>query len=208
LSNSLGRPGAIGPRLTDARSTRRPDRHSQDLVTQSVELLLDDAADREIRAQWDRLGDAGLPTSRRVQPSPSHAPHLTLWAGDLIDPDDDQALPALFADLDLELVIGSVLLFGPRRGSYVLVRSVVASAALLDLQRQVVRTLRTPSYPGFDAGRWSPHVTLARRVGVDQVGPSLSALTGCPPELIARIGSARRWDSDRKQAWSLTGLRP
>ena len=56
-------------------------------MTQSVELLLDNAADTEIRAQWDRLGDAGLPTARRNKPNPSHAPHLTLWAGDLVDAD-------------------------------------------------------------------------------------------------------------------------
>jgi len=173
-------------------------------VTQSVELLLDDAAAAGIRAQWDRLGDAGLPTSRRTTPSPSHAPHVTLWAGDAIEPDDDAALPALFVDLDLELVVGSVMLFGPRRGSYVLVRAVVPSAALLDLQQRVLRTCRTPAYRGFGAGRWSPHVTLARRVVPDRVGPSLVALAGSPPELLARVRSARRWDSDANRAWLLT----
>lgn len=174
-------------------------------MTQSVELLLDEAADAEIRAQWARLGDAGLPTSRRSTPSPSHAPHITLWAGDTIDPEDDAALPRLFTDLDLELAVGSVMLFGPRRGSYVLVRAVVGSAALLDLQQQVVRTLRTPAYPGFAAGRWSPHVTLARRVVGDKVAPSLAALAGSPPELLGRAREVRRWDSDTKRAWPLTG---
>ena len=174
-------------------------------MTQSVELMLDDAADTEIRAQWDRLGDAGLPTARRTEPSPSHAPHLTLWAGDLVDEADEQVLPELFADLDLELVIGGLLLFGPRRGGYVLVRQVVASKGLLDLQRQVVRICRTRAYPGFEAGRWSPHITLARRVGVDRVGPSLAALAGSTPELVAQVRRARRWDSDRKLTWLLTG---
>jgi 2'-5' RNA ligase len=173
-------------------------------LTQSVELLLDGAADVEIRAQWDRLGDAGLPTSRRSTPSPSHAPHITLWAGDTIGPEDDAALPGLVGGLDLELVVGSVMLFGPRRGSYVLVRAVVASAALLELQHQVVRTLRTPAYWGFEPGRWSPHVTLARRVTTEQVGPSLTVLAGCRPELITRVRLVRRWDSDAKRAWDLT----
>ena len=35
-------------------------------MTQSVELLLDEATDTEIRAQWDLLGDSGLPTARRL----------------------------------------------------------------------------------------------------------------------------------------------
>ena len=174
-------------------------------MTQSVELMLDDAADTEIRAQWDRLGDAGLPTARRTEPSPSHAPHLTLWAGDLVDEADEQVLPELFADLDLELVIGGLLLFGPRRGGYVLVRQVVASKALLDLQQRMVRICRTRAYPGFEVGRWSPHITLARRVGVDRVGPSLAALAGSTPELVAQVRRARRWDSDRKLTWLLTG---
>ncbi|HLL63279.1 MAG TPA: 2'-5' RNA ligase family protein [Propionibacteriaceae bacterium] len=173
-------------------------------MTQSVELLLDEAADAEIRAQWDRLGDAGLPTSRRSTPSPSHAPHVTLWAGDAIHPDHDAALPRQFADLDLELVVGSVMLFGPRRGSYVLVRAVVPSAALLGLQQQVVRCLRTPAYWGFGAGRWTPHVTLARRVGTDQVGPALAVLAASPPELVTRVRQVRRWDSDAKRVWALT----
>lgn len=173
-------------------------------MTQSVELLLDEATDSEIRAQWDRLGDAGLPTSRRTVPSPSHAPHLTLWAGDVLAAEGDADLPMLFADLDLELVIGGVLLFGPRRGGYVAVRAVTASVALLELQQRVVHACRTPAYPGFEDGRWTPHVTLARRVGVAQVGPSLQALAGSPPELVARVHSARRWDSDRKRTWPLT----
>ena len=173
-------------------------------MTRSVERLLVAAADAEIRSQWDRLGGAGLPTSRRVQPSPSHAPHVTLWAGDALDPDDDAALPAVVAGLDLELVVGSVMLFGPRRGGYVLVRAVVASAALLDLQHQVVRRLRTPAYWGFEAGRWSPHVTLARRVTREQVGPSLAALAESRPELLTRVREVRRWDSDARRDWLLT----
>jgi 2'-5' RNA ligase len=175
-------------------------------LTQSVELLLDAVADAEVRSQWDQLGDAGLPTSRRSMPSPSHGPHVTLWAGDAIDPRDDAALPDMFARLDLELVVGSVMLFGPRRGGYVLVRAVVASAELLELQQRVVRCLRTPAYWGFEAGRWSPHVTLARRVRTDQVGPSLETLAGSRPELLTRVRQARRWDSDAKVAWDLAAF--
>ena len=172
-------------------------------MTQSVELLLVEAMDAEIRTQWDRLGDAGLPTARRSTPSPSHAPHVTLWAGDAIGSGDDAALPALFADLDLEVVVGSLMLFGPRRGGYVLVRQVVASRALLDLQQRVVQTLQTPAYAGFEDGRWSPHSTLARRVPADQVAPSLAILAACPSELVTRVPHGRRWDSHAKVAWDL-----
>lgn len=171
-------------------------------MTQSVELLLDAAADAEIRAQWDLLADAGLPTERRPGPGASHAPHLTLWAGDEVAPEDDEVLPGLFAGLDLELVIDGTLLFGPRRNGYVLVRPVAVSRALLALQQRVVQRLG-PGYGGFHDGGWSPHVTLARRVGTDAVGPALRALADAPVALATRVRAARRWDSDRKVTWPL-----
>jgi len=172
-------------------------------LTQSVELLLDDAADAAIRDQWDRLGDAGLPTARRSEPSPHHAPHVTLWAGDRLSAAADTRLLPLFADLGLELMIGGVLLFGPRRWGYVLARQVVVPTDLAALQQRVVEVCG-PGYGQFGDGRWSPHVTLARRVGVDQVGPALEALNRAPTELTATVRHARRWDGDRKIAWPLT----
>ena len=172
-------------------------------MTQSVELLLDAASDAGIRAQWDSLGDAGLPTARRSTPSPHHAPHITLWAGDRVDPEVDLALPRLFGGLDLEVVIGGVLLFGPHQTGYVLVRQVMVSAAVGDLQRRVIE-LCGPGYGSqFGDGRWSPHVTLARRLGIDQVTQALRALAGAPAELTATVRAARRWDGTRRQAWLL-----
>jgi 2'-5' RNA ligase len=173
-------------------------------LTQSVELLLDDTADAEIRLQWDRLGDAGLPTARRTEPSPHHAPHVSLWAGGRLRDAAESRLPPLFTDLDLEVVIGGLLLFGPNRGGYILVRQVMVSTALATLQQRVVEICGSGYGGQFRDGRWSPHITLARRVRVDQLGPSLAALAGSPPELVARVRRARRWDSDRQVAWSLT----
>ncbi|HSU36430.1 MAG TPA: 2'-5' RNA ligase family protein [Propionibacteriaceae bacterium] len=173
-------------------------------MTQSVELMPDAATDTEIRAQWDRLGDAGLPTARRTEPSPHHAPHLTLWAGDTVSAETDAALPGLFRGLDLEVVIGSLMLFGPRRGAYVLVRQVPVSAALIDLQQQVAEICQAHPRGQFGDGRWSPHITLARRLAADQVGPALAALDGSPVELTATVRRARRWDGDRKRAWWLS----
>ena len=173
-------------------------------MTQSVELLLDDATDAAVRSQWDRLGDAGLSTARRPEPSPHHAPHVTLWAGDRLDAAVDAQLPALFGELDLELVIGGVLLFGPRRWGYVLARQVVISTALAALQQRVVRVCGS-GYGQFGDGHWSPHITLARRLGVDQVGPALRALGHAPAELTATVRRARRWDGSHKLAWVISG---
>src|SRR4051794_882210 len=106
-------------------------------MTQSVELLLDQASEAVVLGEWTRLAEAGLPTEQRVVPSPTHRPHVTLWAGPAIPAAVAATPPGVVAGLALPLLLGSLLVFGPRRGQVVLVRQVVASAALLDLQARV-----------------------------------------------------------------------
>jgi 2'-5' RNA ligase len=171
-------------------------------VTQSVELLLDAASEAVVLGEWARLAEAGLPTEQRVVPSPTHRPHVTLWAGPAIPSEVDAALPEIVAGLDLPLLLGSLLVFGPRRAQVVLVRQVVASAGLLGLQTRVADGCGTEPDSHFAAGRWSPHVTLARRVGVDQLGAVVAAL-GEVPDVSATSRVCRRWDGDVKKAWDL-----
>jgi 2'-5' RNA ligase len=173
-------------------------------MTQSVELTLDAAAEAAVREQWARLADAGLPTEQRKQPAPSHRPHVTLFAADALAPDADARLPEVVAGLDLALRIGSVLLFGPRRGGFVVVRQVVPSQPLLDLQARVAAVCGAATDGQFGPGRWTPHVTLARRVPTAQVGPALAAL-GDLAELVAGVRRCRRWDSEQRETWELTG---
>jgi hypothetical protein len=103
-------------------------------VTQSVELLLDAGAEAVVLGEWARLAEAELPTEQRVVRSPTHRPHVTLWAGPAIASEVDTELPGLVHGMDLTVRLGSLLVFGPRRGQVVLVRQVVASVALLALQ--------------------------------------------------------------------------
>jgi 2'-5' RNA ligase len=138
-------------------------------MAQSVELTLDAAADARLTEQWARLAEAGLPTSQRPVPSPHHRPHITLYAGDAISSDAEAGLPGIVAGLDLSLRVGSVMLFGPRRGRYVLVRQVVVSAELLDLQRQIADICAASPDGQFGSGRWTPHVTLAPRIPGERV---------------------------------------
>ena len=86
-----------------------------------------------------------------------------------------------------------------------LVRQVLVSTALARLQQRVVEICGSGYGGQFTDGRWSPHITLARRVGVAQVGPALLALAGSPTELTVTVRRARRWDGDRKVAWLLSG---
>jgi 2'-5' RNA ligase len=174
-----------------------------DGVTQSVELLLDPTSEAAVLREWAGLGEAGLPSEQRVVPSPTHRPHVTLWAGPLVPPEVDTALPALVAGLDLTLLLGSLLVFGPRRGQVVLVRQVVASAALLHLQTRVAERCGVEPDSHVAPGRWSPHVTLARRVPVERLGEVVATL-GQVPDLTATVRVCRRWDGDAKVAWDLT----
>ncbi len=171
-------------------------------MAQSVELLLDPGADHAIRRQWDVLAQAGLPSERRPEPSGSHRPHVTLYAGDRIAPAAEEALPELFTGLDLNLVIGALVIFGPRRDRCVLVRSVAATRGLLRLQQQVAELCRAEPGGQFAAGRWTPHVTLARRVPTEQLGAAVRVLG--ETSIAARACTARRWDGTARVEWSLT----
>ena len=176
-------------------------------MAQSVELLLDAATEASVRHQWDLLADAGLPTERRSRAltapgSEHHRPHLTLYAADAVSETAEAALPELVADLDLELQLGALLIFWPRRGRAVLVRQVTPSIDLLRLQSQIAEVCAADPLGQFGPGRWSPHVTLARRVPVEQLGDVVAALDRTVDRaLTARVRSCRRWDGERKTAW-------
>jgi 2'-5' RNA ligase len=179
-------------------------------MAQSVELVLDPAADDVVRAEWDLLADAGLPSERRSSPSEHHRPHVTLYAGDVIAPETEQLLPSAVAGLDLHLVVGSPLVFGPhgRQGGYVLVRQVMATVELLELQNRVASMCGAEAGGQFGAGLWSPHVTLARRASAEQVGKALVVLAGNrlrPSHLAVRVTKCRRWDGTAQMAWWITG---
>jgi len=162
----------------------------------SVEVILDDDMDRKIRAEWAALAEAGLPSQAR-HTGASNRPHITLALSDTLTDDVARRLAAIMADLPIPVTLGGLLLFGTTR--VVLARHVISSAALLDLQSRVSAALADPVDPHhtFAAGRWTPHVTLARRLRPDQVGSALTHLDPLPP-LPGELVRARRWDMAAK----------
>ena len=170
-------------------------------MAQSIELILDPVAEAAVIAQWQALADAGLPTSLRPEPGPHHRPHVTLYAADALPDGVEDGLPAVVADLDLRVRVGSLMIFGPRRGSCVLTRQVVPSMELLDLQARVAELCRADRSGSFGPGRWSPHITLARRMPAAQIGAAVAALADSGRELESRVRQCRRWDGRRRTAW-------
>jgi len=187
----------------------------------TVELLLDEATERAVRAEWQALAAAGL-SSLAAHTAPSNRPHVTLLVRPELGPF------AVTERAAFPVVLGAPLLFGSgdRR---VLARSVLPSRELLELHA-AVHAAAGPGAPrvgsgndapragsggdapragsGGDAphtapGEWMPHVTLARRLKVADLERALPLLGG---ELHGRALSLRRWDAASATVTDLGGF--
>lgn len=168
-------------------------------MVQSVELLLDDETEQRVVAQWSALADAGLASQARHR-SPSNRPHVTLAAVPELDEAADERVASLLrAALPLPAYVGPVSVFG--QDPVVLVRLVVASRALLDLQAAVAEVVGAPADGVAAPGRWVPHVTLANRMPREQVAAALGLLPR--DDAPVTLAAARRWDGDARRTWLL-----
>lgn len=173
------------------------------MAVQSVELLLDDATDAAVREQWAALAAAGLP-SQADHLGASNRPHVTLGVAQQVPAEAEAALAALLDAVPLPVALGGALVLGGPRG--VLARLVVPSAELLALQARVAALVGT-EIAHTAPGRWTPHVTLARRLDDDQLGAALAVL-GRGTELVGTAVALRRWDGVARQEWRLGSARP
>lgn len=164
----------------------------------SVELVLEDAAELAVRDDWARLIEAGLPSSGRNL-APTNRPHITVAVRDDIRP---RSLDGLAAALPLRIELSGLLIFGGAARS-VLTRHVVASAALLELHREVARRLGPPGarYSNTAPDRWSPHVTLARGLDAEQLARAVRAIAA--PFTGGEATGLRLWDASAKTATAL-----
>ncbi len=154
----------------------------------SIELLLDAATESLVRREWDALAAAGM-SSLAAHTAPSNRPHITLLVRTRLAPFDARKLAAA---LPMPITLGAPVLFGAgdRR---ILVRSVVPTRALLGLHA----ALHAAVPAGDDAahtvpGDWMPHVSLARRLRLDQLAAALPLVGG---ELEGQGVGLRRWDA-------------
>ncbi|MGY4860105.1 2'-5' RNA ligase family protein [Cryobacterium sp. AP23] len=170
----------------------------------SIELTFDPDTEAAFRAEWAALQEAGLPNLGR-HPDPSNRPHLTLAAGSTVALTD--ALRGVFEPhpafpLPVDLGVSGLVLFTASSGRFVLARPVVMSRALLALHRTVLAQA-----PGAVAltqpDRWTPHVTLARRISAAQVAEALEVLGEPPPA--GQCVAARFWNGETKTLTALAG---
>ncbi|WP_277500458.1 MULTISPECIES: 2'-5' RNA ligase family protein [unclassified Nocardioides] len=154
----------------------------------SLDLLLDDAGESAVRAEWGVLTAAGLPSAGDRRDA-THAPHVTVAERDAVRPAADEALEALVARLPVAVHLGAPVVLGARRG-LVVARSVVPTADLLALHAAAHATLGPGGPPWSEPGRWLPHVTVSGRLDASQVGAVVAALGPGYDVVGARL---RRW---------------
>lgn len=155
----------------------------------SIELVLDPDSDAAVRAAWDALTAADLPSLGR---SGTNDPHVTLAAGDALPVPDRFDAP-----VPTTLRLGGLLLFPAGAGRSVLVRAVVVDPVLSAFHASVHR-LAPDAVETSLPGAWSPHVTFARRVRDEDLPAAVAALRATPLPETLTVGGVRHWDGETR----------
>jgi hypothetical protein len=168
-------------------------------MVHSIELVFDDETETTIRRIWADLAAVGVPSQ-----APVARPHVTLTVAQRIDRGVDAALAAVVGRLPLDCVLGATLIFGRSHG--VLARVVVPTLELLELHAQVHRMCAPHLIPGpmpnVAPGKWTGHVTLARRVGPAQLGRA-QRIAG-RSDISGRFVGLRRWDGNARTEYPIS----
>ncbi|SHE75126.1 2'-5' RNA ligase family protein [Streptoalloteichus hindustanus] len=158
-------------------------------MADALQLFFDDRADAEVRARWELLDDAGVP-SLATRTHRRHRPHLSLALG--------LAIPARArADLRRDLTLLSLpdlwlyTLGTFPDGQHTLFLGAVADTELLAVHSAVHDVLagrvRGPAGQ-YLPGAWVPHCTLAQDLAVAQVAAGFAALLPVRPVRAAITG--------------------
>ncbi len=168
----------------------------------TVELVCSPELDAAVRAGWDRLAGAGLPSLAR-NTHPSNRPHLTLAAVDEFPPGAFARLAALLdAALPLPARFGDVTVLD---GSAPLVWLVEPDPGLVALHRAVWTVLADADgrNPWHEPGRWRPHLSLALRFrDADRALARAVVGSGRPT---GSFVAARSYDSADRSTAALSG---
>ncbi|KAB1916008.1 2'-5' RNA ligase family protein [Micromonospora sp. AMSO31t] len=128
----------------------------------TVELLCSPELEEAVRAAWDRLAAAGLPSLAR-HPHPTNRPHLTLASVDEFPSGAEERLADLCdAALPLPARLDRVEVLDGTAPLVWLVRPAPQLVALHGAVWDVLAAAPGPR-PWHTPGRWVPHLSLALR---------------------------------------------
>lgn len=168
-------------------------------MVQSLELLLDDTLDAAVRREWQLLLEADLPSQGRHK-GISNRPHITLSVADEMN-EFDTRVHDEYLMVDMPVRLGAFVVFRGRHAT--LARLVVPSRRLIDLHARASEVVgdadgsRSHTAPG----KWTPHVTLARRMTRVELAEALLRLDSAQPDLVGTTSALRRWDGEDKREW-------
>lgn len=133
---------------------------------ESLDLVPDERGIRAVEGLWARLRDAGLP-SQAGHRGRSNKVHLTLAEAPSIS-EPALAVETVASMLPVTLPVTGVVVLGSGRS---------AVALLVSAPPEVTTAVaRLRSEVGHHEPPWVPHVTLARQVPRDQLGPVVDAV--------------------------------
>lgn len=171
----------------------------------TLELLCDPELEEAVRAAWDRLATAGLPSLAR-NTHPTNRPHLTLASVDQFPAGAEERLADLCdAALPLPARLDRVAVLD---GTAPLVWLVRPAPQLIALHGAVWDVLAAaPGHnPWHQPRRWIPHLSLALRFR-DADRRRARALTG-PDRPTGEFVAARSYDGDTRTVSELTRACP
>jgi 2'-5' RNA ligase len=124
----------------------------------AVSLLFNSEIADAVSARWQRLADAGL---SRSMGDLGYQPHLTLAVYDALAVEAaSAALDRAFDNVDrIPVTLTGFSTF--RAGSGVCYAALASSPDLMRLHATIVAAISETCRPHYQAGRWTPHCTLA-----------------------------------------------
>ena len=173
-------------------------------VALAVCLLFDRPSERAVRALWDRLERAGVPSLR----SHTHGHHMPHVSYAVLRTWDLAAVSAAVAGLGpitpVELTFDGVGLF--RRGRAWLLAG--AAAEFVTRQERVVEAVigtGAELHKHYRPGRWLPHCSVAPRASLAQL-PVLAAVIYDVLPLETRLDRVALIDSATGEIWPVTAV--
>lgn len=155
----------------------------------ALEMYMDPVARGRVRAVWDAMEAAGVPSLRELTHR-RHQPHLSLIGAPALDPEAVlAALSGLTVAPPLRLTlnhvgvfVGRVVFLGPAVTSELLAHHEIVCGRLAE--RGV------PIDPLYQPGTWVPHCTVSMRVPLRQINDAMRLCMDALPIDLTITGAA------------------